>query len=137
MRPLTQKQELFSIAMFTIGSEFFGNGTASARKAGYKGSEDVLATVAKENIRKPQIIARKHVIQAKVAKIVQYNNAIALDMLTSDYARLAKKAAAGDIQAIQARTAISRELNACTGQHVINVNSQNKTLSITVAKKEV
>ncbi len=32
-----------------------GNGTQAARAAGYKGGENVLATVAKENIRKPQI----------------------------------------------------------------------------------
>ena len=45
--------------------------TESARKAQYKGSENVLATIGKENTRKPQIIAEKQRIQAETGKELQ------------------------------------------------------------------
>ena len=63
----TVKQEAFAAAMYTIGSQTYGNGTASARKAGYNGSENILATVAKQNTRKLQIIKLKQDIQAETA----------------------------------------------------------------------
>lgn len=50
MRELTPKQRKFV-------EIFDGNGTAAARGAGYKGSDDTLAQVAAENLRKPQIAA--------------------------------------------------------------------------------
>lgn len=49
MSKLTVKQQRFV--------DFFdGNGTETARKAGYKGSDNTLAQVARENLRKPQIL---------------------------------------------------------------------------------
>ncbi len=70
-RPITPKQQAFAQAMYTPGSETFGNGTESARKAQYKGNDNTLATVAKENTRKRQIIAEKQRIQAKVEEKMQ------------------------------------------------------------------
>lgn len=49
-RPLTEKQRKFVEA-------FTGNATDAARKAGYKGSDGVLAQVGSENLRKPEIAA--------------------------------------------------------------------------------
>ncbi len=46
--PLTPRQRKF-IAVYA------GNGTEAARLAGYNGSDNVLAQVARENLRKPQI----------------------------------------------------------------------------------
>lgn len=67
-KQLTVKQDAFCKWLFTPGSEIFGNATESARRAGYKGNTGTLATVGKENIRKPQIIAEKARIQAITAK---------------------------------------------------------------------
>lgn len=39
-----------------VSAECYGNGTESARKAGYKGNDATLAQVAAENLRKPQIV---------------------------------------------------------------------------------
>ena len=55
--------------------------------------------------------------EQKIAKKYEHNQDIAIKLLLSDYANLEQKAINGDIQAIQARTAIIRELNAITGQH--------------------
>lgn len=52
-RKLTPKQRLFVEHYNANG----GNGTDAARKAGYKGSDSVLAGVAYDNIRKPHIAA--------------------------------------------------------------------------------
>lgn len=50
MKKLTTKQKRFS--------EFFdGNGVQACRDAGYKGNDQTLAVVAKENLRKPHIRA--------------------------------------------------------------------------------
>jgi phage terminase small subunit len=50
MAKLTAKQEAFVAA-------YSGNGTAAARAAGYKGTDAVLAQVASENLRKPEVVA--------------------------------------------------------------------------------
>lgn len=49
-KKLTNKQRLFVEAYLATS-----NGTDAARKAGYKGNDNTLASVAKENLRKPQI----------------------------------------------------------------------------------
>ena len=63
---LTEKQALFSKLMFTPGSDTFGNGTESARQAGYKGTDTYLAMTASVNIRKDKIIAEKAKIQGEL-----------------------------------------------------------------------
>ncbi len=50
---LTKKQELF--VSWYVSSEVSLNGTEAARRAGYKGSDNTLASVATENLRKPAI----------------------------------------------------------------------------------
>lgn len=52
----SHKQKLFVIWFTTPGDTFF-NGTQSAKKAGYKGNDVTLASVANENLRKPYIMA--------------------------------------------------------------------------------
>lgn len=47
---LTTKQQLFVDAYLESG-----NATDAARKAGYKGNDNTLASMGKENLRKPQI----------------------------------------------------------------------------------
>jgi len=50
-KALTMKQQRFVSHYLANG----GNGTAAAREAGYKGNDDTLRTVAKENLTKPHI----------------------------------------------------------------------------------
>ena len=52
---LSLKQRSFIVWM--VSAEVNGNATEAARRAGYKGSDATLATVGKENIRKPHIAA--------------------------------------------------------------------------------
>jgi len=56
-------------------------------------------------------------VEAETMEKHEHNQEIAINLLKSDYARLCPAADGGNIQAIQARTAIVRELNAITGQH--------------------
>lgn len=51
MKKLTPKQDAFIKEYILNG----GNGLQAAKKAGYKGNDETLATVAKENIRKPHL----------------------------------------------------------------------------------
>ena len=67
-----------------------------------------------DNVRLKQAISG---IDGKTSEILDHDRAIAIDLLTSDYANLATKAGKGDIQAIQARTSIVRELNAISNLH--------------------
>jgi len=80
-KQLTVKQQAFTIAMYTPGSKSYGNGTESARAAGYKGNDNTLATVAKENTRKPQIIAEKQRIQAETVKETKASRDYVIDNL--------------------------------------------------------
>lgn len=72
-RPLTVKQETFCKWMFTPGSDTYGNGTESARKAGHKGTDNYLARVASENVRKCKIVAEKARIQAETSEKMGYS----------------------------------------------------------------
>lgn len=135
-RLITEKQKAFAAAMYTIGSMTFGNGLQSAKTAKYKGNDNVLTQIAHKLVRNGKVQVEKKRIQAAVVAKYEHNRDIALNNLYTDYANLAVKAAAGDIQAIQARTAIQRELNAISALHSQQVNTTNKTLSINVQSKE-
>lgn len=65
MRRISEKQSLYSKYMFTPGSETFGNGVKSARKAGYKGEDNILRAIASQNLTKLNIQAEKQRIQAE------------------------------------------------------------------------
>ena len=110
-RQLTEKQQAFCRYMFTEGSETFGNGTESARKAGYKGKDNMLATIAKENIRKQQIIEQKEAIQAKTVEKLDHDRDKAIELLhlAVDMAK--------DQKNPNALTSAVRELNAISMLH--------------------
>ncbi len=68
-KALTPRQAAFVRWYTTPGPSLF-NGTESSRKCGYKGSDNVLAQVASENLKKP------HIIRAIDAALeVQFNHA--------------------------------------------------------------
>ncbi|TQV82850.1 terminase small subunit [Aliikangiella coralliicola] len=59
---LTKKQELFVQNYLANGC----NGVQAAKSAGYKGSDNTLASVAKENLRKPHIAEKIEAEQNKL-----------------------------------------------------------------------
>ena len=135
---LTEKQGLFCKAYYTIGSETFGNGTESAKIAGYKGSDKQLSALACENKGKPSIIARSKEIQAVTAEILDYNREIALKQSQLDYDRLETQAELGNVQAINARLAIRRELAAISNMHSqVIVDKKDITIQPTDAEQEI
>lgn len=117
---LTVKQQAFCQAMYTPGSESFGNGTESARKAQYKGNDNTLATVAKENTRKPQIIAEKQRIQAIIEEELDLSRAGQHEKLQDafDLAKTGKNPAA--------MTSAIREQNEMLGYHRDKAPNQEK-----------
>ena len=68
VKQLTVKQQAYCNYMFIAGSETYGNGTQSSRKAGYKGSNSVLNNTSLDNLLKPAIITEKRRIEAKTAE---------------------------------------------------------------------
>ena len=123
MPRLTEKQSLFCKAMFTVGSETFGNGTKSARIAGYKGSDDYLARVASENVRKCKIIKEKARIQAKTNQKLSHDREIAIKILNEALTIAREKGdGPGIVQAC-------RELDAISWLHgTMNADFSNKEL---------
>jgi len=122
-REITEKQRAFTEAYYTAGSETFGNGRESARKAGYRGSDAYLDTMGSKLVRNNKVIALKKQIQAKTAKEYKHTEAVAIAGLYSDLAYLDEQAQAGNIQAIQARTAIRKELNNICGLQHQNIHT--------------
>ncbi len=66
---------------------------------------------------RPEVIAAIQAIDTKKQEKINYDCEQALVLLLADYIRLEPAADKGNIQAIQARTAISRELNDVVGLH--------------------
>ncbi len=72
---------------------------------------------------RPEVIAAIKAIDDDVQVKYEYNLDIALDLLRRRLTYLEEKAKDGDTQAVQAQTAIIRELNDITGLHKINVHA--------------
>lgn len=77
MTKLTTKQKLFVEAYIANP-----NGTEAARKAGYAGNDNTLASMAKENLRKPQILK---LIEKRIEK-----EAMTSDEVLNELADIAK-----------------------------------------------
>jgi len=68
MKDLTPKQEAF-VRWYTTPGDTLYNATASARKAGYKGNENTIATVGWQNLRKPAIQRALRAVWAEAFKV--------------------------------------------------------------------
>lgn len=127
-REITEKQRAWAVAYYTAGSDTFGNGCASYRQAYPKCKSDNAARVqAGKLLMNANVIALKKQIQAKITKEYKHNEAIAIDLLRSDYKHLETAAKLGSVQAIQARTAIIRELNSACGVNRTNISTTDDT----------
>ena len=84
MQKLTEKQKLFSKYYYTPGSETFGNGVGSARRAGYKGNDNTLTQIAYKLVRNGNIIAEKERIQAEANEKIDITVDECIESLASD-----------------------------------------------------
>jgi len=113
---LTAKQKAFAVAYTDkTNAKTFNNALQSAIAAGY--SKKSANHVTTRLLACAGIVDEIHQINKARAAKIGHNLAEALALLRSDYANLATAAASGNIAAIQARTAIVRELNDIVGLH--------------------
>ncbi len=73
-----------------------------------------------------RVINAIEAIDSKRAVKAEHTREIAIEMLTSDRASLKEKADDGNIQAIQARTAITRELDAISNLHSSTITTKTE-----------
>lgn len=69
---ISPKMWLLVLNYYTIGSDTYDNGTESARKAGYKGSNNVLAVNATRYLRLPKMQAAKKAIMAQTGDTAEF-----------------------------------------------------------------
>lgn len=120
-----------------IAQEFTSNGrnkTETLKTIGYtpKYTESRGLAVVFGNVRVKAAIAR---IDAKRQAKNEHNYDISVEKLLTDYENLKEKAATGDIQAIQARTAIIRELNDISGLHKQVIRQEIAAPTLTEAER--
>jgi len=138
MRPLTLKQELFVKHMYSPDSDCKGNSLESARRAGYKGNSNTLGQIGHKLVNNGKIKEAKNKLLADVDRKIEHNRKIAIDKLTTDFKYLDKQAEQGNIQAIQARTSIIRELDAISSLHSqrIDTGAGDKLPELTDQERE-
>ncbi|MHC5073440.1 MAG: terminase small subunit [Planctomycetota bacterium] len=130
MNELTAKQESFCLHYITIGSETFGNGTRAAIAAGYAPrTAEQQASRLLSNVKIKDAIER---FKASARAKVEYNYEQAIKDLDLRLEYLEEKASQGNIQAIQAQTAILREKNAIAGLHLQKLEQTGQGLNITI-----
>ena len=119
-RPLTEKQQLWCKCMYIIGGDTFGNALESARRAGYKGSNNTLGQRGHELVNNSKCVERKAVLQAESAVKLDHNRTIAIKILNEALviARF-KKDSAGIVQAC-------RELDAISNLHSNTVHTETE-----------
>ena len=119
-RPLTEKQQLWCKCMYIIGSDTFGNALESARRAGYKGSNNTLGQRGHELVNNSKCIERKAVLQAESAVKLDHDRTIAIKILNEALAIAREKHdSAGIVQAC-------RELDAISNLHSNTVHTDTE-----------
>lgn len=86
------------------------------------------------NLRVKEAIART---DAKASEKLEHNRDMAIKLLLSDHKSLDSKAKDGNVQAIQARAGIVRELDAISNLHSSTVHTTRKAESIAEADKPI
>ena len=113
-KPLNYRQSLF-VDYFTGDEDCKGNAYKSALKAGY--TERTSQRAPEQLSRNIKVIAAIKVKMAELKEKIGHNYEIAVEMLRKRLGWLNVMAEKGNVQAIQAQTAIIRELNDITGLH--------------------
>jgi hypothetical protein len=116
------------------------DGWEIAKLAGYSGTKTTLRAMASNTLAKPHIraIIDKHLAddRERVMEKLDHNRDIAIEKLRQDHANLDIKAANGDVGAVQARTAIIRELDAISNLHSQEIKHTETDIKRTEPKEE-
>lgn len=123
---LTGKQQAFIDNYTDSSNDTYSNGYESAKVAGYKGNDNTLRAIASENLTKPNVKQAILDVRAEKQEERDHNRTIAIEMLTDSLKALESKIKSGNIQAIQARTAIIRELDAISNLHSSTLYTDDK-----------
>ena len=119
-REITEKQRAWTIAMYTVGGDTFGNGIESARTAKYSGNNNTLKQRAYELVTNSNVIKLKEQIQAKTAKKIEYNEDKGISLLHEALAMAKSQSnVAGYVSAI-------RELNSMCGYNHTNLHNDTQ-----------
>jgi len=116
-KKLTEKQRLF-IERYNV----HGNGVRAAKEAGYKGTDNTLNQVARDNLQKPTIAAeiRKH------QKATSERNAIDADWVNNRLASVAESSSS-DAAVVSALNVLSKNLGIQNHEKKINMNTNVNT----------
>jgi len=90
--------------MYTVGSDSFGNGTESARRAGYKGNDNTLSQTAIKLVRNGRIIAEKQRIQAETSKNIDLDR----DAIIKRFVSIANSAQANNGDKLRANENLAK-----------------------------
>jgi phage terminase small subunit len=126
--PLTAKQSSFIQYYADPASETYNNATQSMIKAGYSDKyAERNTTQVKSN---KEVKAGIEAYKAKTSKELDHNRQIAIDQLTHNLELLDTIIAEGKglplVQAIKARTEVTKELNAISNLHSSTLNTEAK-----------
>lgn len=115
----SERMWLFALYMYTMGSESFGNGRESAKRARYKGTNNALDQRQHELVSNSKVRAVKAAICDEIKEELDWNRATNLAAQHKQIARyeLILDKHPDNLQALQGLNAVLRELNASNGQH--------------------
>lgn len=115
----SERMWLFSLYMYTIGSESFGNGRESAKRAKYKGTNNALDQRQHELVSNSKVRAVKAALLAEIREKMDWNRETNLKALLTHKGRLDALLLdhPKNVNYLTAYTAVCRELNASSGQH--------------------
>ena len=116
----TEKQQLWARYYYTPGSTSIGNGTESARRAGYAGNANCLHSVAVYNLRNSTVRNLKKQLQGVTTRKLEHNRETALSIL--DEALVIARAKNNEVSIVQA----CRELNAISNLHSSTLHTDEK-----------
>ncbi len=118
---ISDKQQVFINNYCTNGH----NGLKAYRKAYPDASDESCKASASRLLYNVNIKQAISEYKAETKAKLEHNRQIAIDMLTEDRTLLIDQAKAGNISAIQARTAITRELNAISNLHSATITTKS------------
>lgn len=125
-KPLTEQQQSFCLHYTNNDSrETHHNATKSVEAAGSKGTPESLRVIGCKYLTEVNIMAEITRIRAEKQVKLTHDHDINLRLLNEQLEHLAPACEIGNIQAIQARTAVLRELNASNGLHSSTIHNEN------------
>ena len=131
-RNLTDKQQKFVENYCSNGYD-----AGKAYKDAYPNCNGNYGKLGWENKNKPEIRKAIDAYKTNITEKIDYNRDTALKLLTESLTYLEKEIKAGNVQAINARTAILREMSAISNLHSATTNLNNTTKDIPQSSQEI